>query len=144
MQPENWFEEPARNVPGGKCQVCGEPAGKHCAYGGRVCPSCRAFFRRSVQVTNKLREREREGERGREREREKEREGERGRERQRGRGRGGERQRGREAEGERDRETERQRDRETERQRDRERERQRYNERKRGVLVTNNDIHMLT
>ena len=34
----------------GKCQVCGEAAGRHCAYGGRVCPSCRAFFRRSVQT----------------------------------------------------------------------------------------------
>ena len=32
-----------------KCHVCGEPAGRHNAYGGRVCPSCRAFFRRSVQ-----------------------------------------------------------------------------------------------
>ena len=33
------------------CQVCGEKAGKHLYYGGQVCPSCRAFFRRSV--TNK-------------------------------------------------------------------------------------------
>eukprot|EP00092_Neocalanus_flemingeri_P041907 GFUD01045641.1.p1 GENE.GFUD01045641.1~~GFUD01045641.1.p1 ORF type:complete len:476 (-),score=149.67 GFUD01045641.1:139-1566(-) len=31
------------------CQVCGERAGKHSYYGGEVCPSCRAFFRRSVQ-----------------------------------------------------------------------------------------------
>jgi len=31
------------------CQVCGERAGKHSYYGGQVCPSCRAFFRRSVQ-----------------------------------------------------------------------------------------------
>ena len=31
------------------CHVCGEPAGKHSYYGGQVCPSCRAFFRRSVQ-----------------------------------------------------------------------------------------------
>ena len=30
-------------------QVCGERAGKHSYYGGQVCPSCRAFFRRSVQ-----------------------------------------------------------------------------------------------
>jgi len=31
------------------CRVCGEKAGKHSYYGGQVCPSCRAFFRRSVQ-----------------------------------------------------------------------------------------------
>jgi len=31
------------------CKVCGERAGKHSYYGGEVCPSCRAFFRRSVQ-----------------------------------------------------------------------------------------------
>jgi len=31
------------------CEVCGEKAGKHSYYGGQVCPSCRAFFRRSVQ-----------------------------------------------------------------------------------------------
>lgn len=31
------------------CHVCGERAGKHSYYGGEVCPSCRAFFRRSVQ-----------------------------------------------------------------------------------------------
>jgi hypothetical protein len=31
------------------CAVCGEPAGKHSYYGGQVCTSCRAFFRRSVQ-----------------------------------------------------------------------------------------------
>merc|ERR1719430_823095 len=31
------------------CRVCGERAGKHSYYGGEVCPSCRAFFRRSVQ-----------------------------------------------------------------------------------------------
>jgi hypothetical protein len=30
------------------CEVCGERAGKHSYYGGQVCPSCRAFFRRSV------------------------------------------------------------------------------------------------
>ena len=32
------------------CQVCGEIAGKHNYYGGRSCPSCRAFFRRSVEI----------------------------------------------------------------------------------------------
>jgi len=32
------------------CEVCGESAGKHSYYGGEVCPSCRAFFRRSVQA----------------------------------------------------------------------------------------------
>ncbi len=31
------------------CYVCKEKAGKHNYYGGRVCPSCRAFFRRAVQ-----------------------------------------------------------------------------------------------
>lgn len=31
------------------CEVCRESAGKHSYYGGKVCPSCRAFFRRSVQ-----------------------------------------------------------------------------------------------
>jgi len=31
------------------CKVCGEKAGKHSYYGGQACPSCRAFFRRSVQ-----------------------------------------------------------------------------------------------
>eukprot|EP00092_Neocalanus_flemingeri_P002637 GFUD01002824.1.p1 GENE.GFUD01002824.1~~GFUD01002824.1.p1 ORF type:complete len:291 (+),score=76.12 GFUD01002824.1:87-959(+) len=31
------------------CNVCRERAGKHSYYGGQVCPSCRAFFRRSVQ-----------------------------------------------------------------------------------------------
>jgi len=30
------------------CLVCGEKAGKHSYYGGQVCLSCRAFFRRSV------------------------------------------------------------------------------------------------
>jgi len=32
------------------CLVCKEKAGKHSYYGGQVCPSCRAFFRRSVQA----------------------------------------------------------------------------------------------
>jgi hypothetical protein len=31
------------------CKVCGDKAGKHTYYGGTVCGSCRAFFRRSVQ-----------------------------------------------------------------------------------------------
>lgn len=31
------------------CHVCGNAAGKHNYYGGQVCNSCRAFFRRSVQ-----------------------------------------------------------------------------------------------
>ena len=31
------------------CGVCGDKAGKHAYYGGVVCGSCRAFFRRSVQ-----------------------------------------------------------------------------------------------
>ena len=37
------------NAPPRLCHVCGEMAGKHSYYGGQVCPSCRAFFRRSVQ-----------------------------------------------------------------------------------------------
>ena len=32
-----------------RCKVCSEPAGKHIYYGGKVCTSCRAFFRRAVQ-----------------------------------------------------------------------------------------------
>ena len=32
------------------CKVCGEIAGKHNYYGGRSCPSCRAFFRRLVEI----------------------------------------------------------------------------------------------
>ena len=31
------------------CHVCGGEAGKHSHYGGQVCNSCRAFFRRAVQ-----------------------------------------------------------------------------------------------
>lgn len=31
------------------CEVCHRQAGKHNYYGGKVCTSCRAFFRRSVQ-----------------------------------------------------------------------------------------------
>ncbi len=31
-----------------KCAICNERAGKHIYYGGRACPSCRAFFRRAV------------------------------------------------------------------------------------------------
>ena len=32
------------------CQICGDMAGRHSYYGGRSCPSCRAFFRRFVEV----------------------------------------------------------------------------------------------
>ena len=32
-----------------KCPICGCEASRHIHYGGRGCPSCRAFFRRSVQ-----------------------------------------------------------------------------------------------
>ena len=32
------------------CHVCGVRAGRHSYYGGQVCTSCRAFFRRSVQT----------------------------------------------------------------------------------------------
>ena len=31
------------------CHVCGDEAGKHKHYGGQVCKSCRAFFRRAVE-----------------------------------------------------------------------------------------------
>ena len=31
------------------CKVCGDSASAHIHYGGRSCPSCRAFFRRSVK-----------------------------------------------------------------------------------------------
>ena len=41
-------KEPESDIPR-LCHVCGEQAGKHSYYGGQVCPSCRAFFRRSVQ-----------------------------------------------------------------------------------------------
>lgn len=34
------------------CQVCHSIAGKHNYYGGQVCESCRAFFRRTVQSEN--------------------------------------------------------------------------------------------
>jgi len=33
-----------------KCPICGNDAGKHTHCGGKGCISCRAFFRRSVQV----------------------------------------------------------------------------------------------
>ena len=34
-------------LQGALCGVCGGRAGRHSYYGGLVCPSCRAFFRRS-------------------------------------------------------------------------------------------------
>jgi len=48
LEPVKPKQEPG---PDGKylCYVCGEKAGKHSYYGGQVCASCRAFFRRSVQ-----------------------------------------------------------------------------------------------
>jgi len=33
-----------------KCRVCEEPAARHIHYGATTCFSCRAFFRRSIQV----------------------------------------------------------------------------------------------
>eukprot|EP00094_Tigriopus_californicus_P007710 TCALIF_07425-PA protein Name:"Similar to FTZ-F1 Nuclear hormone receptor FTZ-F1 (Bombyx mori)" AED:0.27 eAED:0.27 QI:0/0/0/0.2/1/1/5/0/551 len=41
MPPSDWDPE--------KCYICQEKAGKHNYYGGKACPSCRAFFRRAVQ-----------------------------------------------------------------------------------------------
>ncbi len=40
-------DDESRSTP--VCPVCGNSAGKHSYYGGQVCNSCRAFFRRSVQ-----------------------------------------------------------------------------------------------
>jgi len=40
---------PKKEVEEYLCYCCGEKAGKHSYYGGQVCASCRAFFRRSVQ-----------------------------------------------------------------------------------------------
>ena len=40
---------PKKEVVEYLCYCCGEKAGKHSYYGGQVCASCRAFFRRSVQ-----------------------------------------------------------------------------------------------
>ena len=40
---------PKKEVMEYLCYCCGEKAGKHSYYGGQVCASCRAFFRRSVQ-----------------------------------------------------------------------------------------------
>ena len=40
---------PKKEVQEYLCYCCGEKAGKHSYYGGQVCASCRAFFRRSVQ-----------------------------------------------------------------------------------------------
>ena len=37
-----------------KCRVCEEPAARHIHYGATTCFSCRAFFRRSIQVRKKL------------------------------------------------------------------------------------------
>ena len=33
-----------------RCKVCGDKVSKHVHYGGRSCNSCRAFFRRSVEI----------------------------------------------------------------------------------------------
>jgi len=40
------------NREGTVCGICGDQAGRHSYYGGISCPSCRAFFRRSVQGGN--------------------------------------------------------------------------------------------
>ena len=47
-QPQyvNFVQDQADND---KCPICGCEASRHIHYGGRGCPSCRAFFRRSVQ-----------------------------------------------------------------------------------------------
>ena len=41
--------EPSRNEFR-LCKICGDRASHHVHYGGRSCHSCRAFFRRSVEV----------------------------------------------------------------------------------------------
>ena len=43
-----------QNIDSHICQVCGEAAGRHNYYGGRSCQSCRAFFRRTVEIFAKL------------------------------------------------------------------------------------------
>ena len=45
----NFEISPKKDTDDYLCYVCGEKAGKHSYYGGQVCASCRAFFRRSVQ-----------------------------------------------------------------------------------------------
>ena len=35
------------------CKVCGDKASNHTHYGGRSCHSCRAFFRRTVEVLSR-------------------------------------------------------------------------------------------
>ena len=47
-------EAGTRTADAGKpfsCPICGNEASKHVHYGGKACTSCRAFFRRSVQVS---------------------------------------------------------------------------------------------
>jgi len=46
---QNFEISPKKDTQEYMCYVCGEKAGKHSYYGGQVCASCRAFFRRSVQ-----------------------------------------------------------------------------------------------
>jgi hypothetical protein len=44
------LDSPKASSSSNLCPVCGNEAGKHVHYGGKACTSCRAFFRRSVQV----------------------------------------------------------------------------------------------
>lgn len=44
------LDSPKAGSASNLCPVCGNEAGKHVHYGGKACTSCRAFFRRSVQV----------------------------------------------------------------------------------------------
>ena len=50
VKPDETFADTQRVLDSTPiCKVCGDKAGKHAYYGGIVCGSCRAFFRRSVQ-----------------------------------------------------------------------------------------------
>merc|ERR1719499_1177980 len=44
------YSLPTEDLVHPRCMVCGGRAGRHNYYGGQACPSCRAFFRRTVQA----------------------------------------------------------------------------------------------
>jgi len=52
-----WKLRVQKNIQFNRClflKVCGGVAGKHHAYGGKVCHSCRAFFRRSGHCNKQM------------------------------------------------------------------------------------------